>query len=289
MFLETERLFLRDMQDEDFDALFKVLADRDIMKHYPYTFDDKRVKNWIFRNKERYEILGFGLWSVCLKATGEMIGDCGLSMQTINGVIRPEIGYHIRGDMQRKGYAKEASIAVRDWAFRNTPFNTIYSYLNYMNEASARTAMSYGCKLVDEYPDNDMGKILVYAITRAEWEKMGHSIYDQPLRNASVSVAEMKKVLGRRLDVLIPKWESITGLHPAGYKMRAMRTRWATCNIRTRMLCFSTMLYDKPDEFVEYVVLHELAHLKVANHGADFKALLTFYMPNWRVVRKMGQ
>ncbi len=51
--LETERLFLREMNMDDFDALYKVLADRDIMEHYPYTFDEKRVRDWIERNMNR--------------------------------------------------------------------------------------------------------------------------------------------------------------------------------------------------------------------------------------------
>lgn len=112
-----------------------ILADSDIMQHYPYTFDEARVRGWINCNMERYRIFGFGLWAVCLKETGEMIGDCGLTMQQINGKIKPEIGYHMRKDQQRKGYAKEAAIAVRDWTFHNTPFNTIYSYMKDTNEA----------------------------------------------------------------------------------------------------------------------------------------------------------
>ena len=171
MIIETKRLILREMQEDDFDALYKVLADSDIMQHYPYTFDEKRVNNWIFRNRERYQILGFGLWAVCLKETGELIGDCGLSMQVINGVIRPEIGYHIRGDMQRKGYAKEASIAVRDWAFQHTPFNILYSYMKYTNVPSARTAMAWGCRFVEEYEDEANERTRVYAMSRDEWEK----------------------------------------------------------------------------------------------------------------------
>lgn len=71
---------------------------------------------------ERYRILGFGLWAVCLKETGEMIGDGGLTMQPINGKIKPEIGYHVRKDQQRKGYAKEAAIAVRDFKGRKECF-----------------------------------------------------------------------------------------------------------------------------------------------------------------------
>ena len=102
MYLETERLRLREMTMDDYDALYAVLADPEIMQHYPYAFDGEKVRGWIRRNMDRYRTFGFGLWAVCLKESGEMIGDCGLTMQTIGGVIRPEIGYHIR-----PGYAAE--------------------------------------------------------------------------------------------------------------------------------------------------------------------------------------
>ena len=169
MIIETERLFLREMDENDFDALYEVLADADIMQHYPYTFDENRVRNWIQRNIERYRIFGFGLWAVCLKETSEMIGDCGLTMQLINGKIKPEIGYHIRADKQRNGYAKEAAIAVRDWTFNNTPFQIVYSYMKYTNEPSVKTAISYGCKQVDEYKDDENELTKVFAISRAQW------------------------------------------------------------------------------------------------------------------------
>lgn len=85
--IETNRLLLREMGPEDFDALYAVLADSDIMQHYPYTFDEARVQNWIHKNIERYRVFGFGLWAVCLNTTGKMIGDCGLTMQRIGGTI----------------------------------------------------------------------------------------------------------------------------------------------------------------------------------------------------------
>lgn len=172
MITETERLFLRELTKDDFSALYSVLADSDITQHYPYTFDKARVMNWIDKSIERYNIFGFGLWAVCLKDNGEMIGDCGLTMQIINNQIKPEIGYHFRKDMQHKGYAKEASIAVRDWTFINTPFNTVYSYMKKDNIASAAVAVSYGCKKLDEFIDSENETTVVYGITRTEWEKI---------------------------------------------------------------------------------------------------------------------
>ena len=181
MIIETEHLFLREMKESDFDALYKVLADSDIMQHYPYTFDENRVINWIQRNIERYRIFGFGLWAVCLKETGEMIGDCGITLQLIDGQIKPEIGYHIRADKQRNGYAKEAAIAVRDWTFNNTPFQIVYSYMKYTNEPSVKTAISYGCKQVDEYQDDENEITKVFAISRDQWADLNRLLLDKQI------------------------------------------------------------------------------------------------------------
>ena len=167
--LETERLFLREMDRNDYNALYWVLADTEIMRHYPYTFDEARVTDWIERNVNRYRINGFGLWAVCLKESGEMIGDCGLTLQNLKGEILPEIGFHIRRDCQRKGYAKEAARAVRDWAFRNTDYPALYSYCKYTNEPSYRTAESIGMRFACEYPDEINRKTHVSMITREEW------------------------------------------------------------------------------------------------------------------------
>ena len=171
--LETERLILREMNEQDFAALYRVLADPDIMCHYPYPFDEDRVKGWIAKNRERYRVFGFGLWAVCLKESGEMIGDCGITMQLINGQIRPEIGYHIRSDQQGKGYAKEAAMGVRDWTFRSTPFGVVYSYMKAANLPSRRTAAAYGCREVDAYVDEEKEITKVYALTREEWSALG--------------------------------------------------------------------------------------------------------------------
>ena len=101
-----------------------------------------------------------------------MIGDCGLTMQIVDGQILPEIGYHIRGDQQRQGYAQEAARAVRDWTFEHTPFRAVYSYMKVENIPSIRTALSYGCTAVGEFQDDEGGTIRVYALTRKDWEEI---------------------------------------------------------------------------------------------------------------------
>ena len=167
MILETERLFLREMTMGDFDALYAVLSDPEIMQHYPYSFDEERVRSWIERNMKRYTDDGFGLWAVCLKDTGEMIGDCGHTLQNIDGQMLPEIGYHIRKDQQRKGYAKEAAMAVRDWAFGNTEYPALYSYCKYTNVGSFKTAESIGMHFEKEYED-EANKITHVSVIRRE-------------------------------------------------------------------------------------------------------------------------
>ena len=167
MILETERLFLREMTMGDFDALYAVLSDPEIMQHYPYSFDEERVRSWIERNMKRYTDDGFGLWAVCLKDTGEMIGDCGLTLQNIDGQMLPEIGYHIRRDQQRKGYAKEAAMAVRDWAFGNTEYPALYSYCKYTNVVSFKKAESIGMHFEKEYED-EANKITHVSVIRRE-------------------------------------------------------------------------------------------------------------------------
>lgn len=168
MLLETERLFLREMTENDFEALYSVLADSDIMKHYPYTFDERRVHGWIAKNSERYRVFGFGLWAVVLKETGETIGDCGVTMQNVNGFIRPEIGYHIGKKFQRRGYASEAAKKCLEWVFGHTPFEIVCSYMKKTNAASSAVARAIGMRKTEEYTDAEGEQTEVYAITREE-------------------------------------------------------------------------------------------------------------------------
>lgn len=171
MRMETERLVLRDLCEGDFEALHAILSDEEIMRHYPHPFCEEETRNWIKRNRNRYEKDGFGLWAVELKETGQMIGDCGITMQNIHGKWEPEIGYHITRSMQKQGYATEGAAACMKYAFEQLHFPRVYSYMKYTNSASARVAQKNGMHFVEEYADPVNTFTRVYAIDREEWEK----------------------------------------------------------------------------------------------------------------------
>lgn len=179
MKMETKRLILRELTMEDFDALHGILSEPEIMRHYPAPFSEEQTRRWIMRNMERYAELGFGLWAVILKETGELIGDCGITMQNIHGQLLPEIGYHIHKKYQRQGYASEAAEACQKYLFEYTAFHAVYSYMKYTNEASYGVALKTGMHFVEEYDDPVNTRTRVYAITREQWH----------MRNASAKKA----------------------------------------------------------------------------------------------------
>lgn len=170
--IETKRLLLRKYTMDDFDALYEIMSDAETMQHYPEPFDADKTRNWISRNLENYEKYGFGLWAVVLKETGEFIGDCGITIQDIDGEMLPEIGYHIHKKYWRQGFAKEAAQAVRDWGFKNTQYDTFYSYMKYSNIGSYSTAIAIGMRKIKEYPDQKNTISYAYGITRHQWEAM---------------------------------------------------------------------------------------------------------------------
>ena len=173
--LETKRLLLREYTMDDFDALYEIISDPEIMRHYPAPYDEKGTLRWLTWSLDNYAKYGFGLWAAVRKDTGEFIGDCGLTLQNIDGETLPEIGYHIHKKYWRQGFAKEAALAVRDWAFQNTAYDALYSYMNHTNVASYSTARSIGMKRVKEYTDPKGITYYAYAITRDEWRKLNAS------------------------------------------------------------------------------------------------------------------
>lgn len=169
MHFETDRLILRPITQQDFDAWYEILSDAETMKHYPAPYDAGGVQRWINWTLDNYTRYGFGLWAVILKENGQFIGDCGITMQNIHGQMLPEIGYHIHKAYHRRGYASEAARKCMEYAFDTLRFPAVYSYMKYTNAASYGVALKNGMKFIEEYDDPANERTRVYAITRDEW------------------------------------------------------------------------------------------------------------------------
>lgn len=96
-----------------------------------------------------------------------------------------------------------------------------------------------------------------------------------------------RKELTERVEILLPKWEAYTGLHCSGWQSKDMKSRWGTCNTKTKKIWLNVRLAEHPVECLEYVILHELAHTVVPNHGSEFKDILNEFMPEWKQYRKL--
>ena len=142
--LETERLVLREMTPADVDDLARTLCDRQNMRFYPYAFERSDVERWIARSIERYATEGTGLWAIVLKQTNQLIGDCGLICQQVDGIPELEIGYHLERPHQGRGFATEAARACRDYAFRQLGRNRLVSLIRPENVPSRRVAERNG-------------------------------------------------------------------------------------------------------------------------------------------------
>jgi predicted metal-dependent hydrolase len=92
-------------------------------------------------------------------------------------------------------------------------------------------------------------------------------------------------LLKEEISLRLPAWERKTGLFCDTWHIKNMKTRWGTCNPKARRVWLNLQLARKPEECLEYVILHELAHLKIPGHGRDFEAFLDRYMPDWREIR----
>jgi len=84
----------------------------------------------------------------------------------------------------------------------------------------------------------------------------------------------------------IAKWESLLGVRVRQVFVQQMKTRWGSCNPRTRTIRLNTELARKPKDCLDYIVLHEMVHLLEPKHGERFIALMDQFMPRWQFLRQ---
>lgn len=95
-----------------------------------------------------------------------------------------------------------------------------------------------------------------------------------------------RKELKRSTGKLIKKWQPIMGVTVNEFNVRKMKTRWGSCNIRAKRIWLNFALIKLAEPFLEYVIVHEMAHLLERKHNARFKGLMDQFIPEWRQLKK---
>jgi predicted metal-dependent hydrolase len=104
-------------------------------------------------------------------------------------------------------------------------------------------------------------------------------------RRAAVLHRWHKALLHVFVPPLIAKWERRLGVKVNAYFLQRMKTRWGSCNHKAGNIRLNTELVKKPKDLLEYVVVHEMAHLLAPTHSERFVALMTRHYPSWREAR----
>ena len=183
--LQTTRLLLRELTEEDEFSIRRLLQDKETMYAYEHAFSDEEVLAWLNNQLRRYREEGCGLWAVILKATGNIIGQCGLTLQPYNGERVLEVGYLLEKEYWHRGYAIEAADACKRYAFDRLGAEIVYSIIRDNNFPSQKVALRNGMHpcgtLIKQYYGLQMPH-LVYCISKQEM--MQQDLTSPPFRIA---------------------------------------------------------------------------------------------------------
>lgn len=102
-----------------------------------------------------------------------------------------------------------------------------------------------------------------------------------------VVTAEQLAWLKERIAYYAAKWEPVMGVHCVRFTIRDMKSRWGSCTIQKKTIRINLQLAKKPEECVEYVVVHELTHLLEASHNKVFHAYMKQFLPDYKEREKL--
>jgi RimJ/RimL family protein N-acetyltransferase len=166
--MPTRRLVFDELTADDVTDMAALLGDPMVMRYYPRPKDRDEALAWINWNQGLYRQEGYGLWRVRLRATGEFVGDCGLTPQKVGEATEIEVGYHVRADLQGCGYATEAAAACRDHAFDWLDAQRLIAIIHPDNTPSQRVAEKIGLAHERDFTTRSGGRARLYAKVRHE-------------------------------------------------------------------------------------------------------------------------
>lgn len=132
-----------------------------------------------------------------------------------------------------------------------------------------------------------LSEAIAFAQSKQSWirktlSRMEHSLASQAERATDEEKRAWREVVSACVPVLVAEWESIMGVKAGTLAYRNMKSRWGSCQPATGRICINTRLALYPPECLEYVVIHELCHLRERGHGPAFYALMDRYLPDWK-------
>lgn len=149
MIIETDRLILKHISNNDFESLKSLLQDKIVMYAYEHAFSNDEVKKWYDINVERYKNKGYGMLGIFLKENNIFIGQAGITKQTVRNKIVDEIGYILRKEYWHRGYAIESAINLKNYAFNILKLDKVYSIIRDNNIPSINVAKRNGMTCID--------------------------------------------------------------------------------------------------------------------------------------------
>ena len=121
-------------------------------------------------------------------------------------------------------------------------------------------------------------------------KKSALDLYVRPAMSAEQRERVLRQWYRQQLKTLLPplleKWQPLLGVQVAEWGIKKMKTRWGTCNIEARRIWLNLELAKKPVQCLEYILVHELAHLIERKHNDRFVALMNQHLPQWRLRRQ---
>ncbi|WP_309241979.1 GNAT family N-acetyltransferase [Brevibacillus daliensis] len=141
---ETDRLKLRQMDENDEDNLMRIFSDPIAMQYYPSTKTKEQAQSWIKWNLKNYENNDVGLWICELKENGAYVGQCGIVPQIVNEQQEMEVGYLFVREFWGRGLATEAARASRDFGFTKLGLPRLISMIYKPNLPSIKVAERIG-------------------------------------------------------------------------------------------------------------------------------------------------
>ncbi len=131
-----------------------------------------------------------------------------------------------------------------------------------------------------------------FILDKKEWLEKTIIKQREKIKSAKVYTEDEVEFLRSKAKEVIPQkvayYSQIMGVKPENVKINSARKRYGSCS-GTNNLNFSLYLMDKPTEFVDYVVVHELAHIKHHNHSKDFYSFIEQFIPNYKDVVKKNK